>query len=149
MARRRPIDNSNPRQLTLDEWAETIGAERVANEASPRRASTRAASAPGRAARGGRTAKERLGATTGQANGQAPAAVKLLEMPGALLTRSHLRQLGLERRAVDAIFRALPVVALPGYSRPMIRVEQYRELVERNTFCDDRVRPMTRSPTHA
>jgi hypothetical protein len=50
------------------------------------------------------------------------AATELLETPGALLTRSHLRQLGLERRAVDAVFRALPVVAFPGYSRPMVRV---------------------------
>jgi len=71
--------------------------------------------------------------------------MKLLEMPGALLTRTHLRHLGLERRAVDAIFRALPVVALPGYSRPMIRVDQYVELVERFTYRDDRVRPTTQA----
>jgi hypothetical protein len=66
-------------------------------------------------------------------------------MPGALLTRTHLRELGLERRAVDAVFRALPVVAFPGYSRPMIRVEQYLELVEQFTYGDDRVRPMTQA----
>ena len=64
--------------------------------------------------------------------------------PGALLTRTHLRELGLERRAVDAVFRALPVVALPGYSRPMIRAEEYLALVEQHTYRDDRVRP-----THA
>ena len=29
-------------------------------------------------------------------------------------------RLGLERRAVDAVFRALPVVVLPGYSRPLV-----------------------------
>lgn len=69
------------------------------------------------------------------------AAIELLAMPDALLTRTHLRELGLERRAVDAVFRAVPVVALPGYSRPMVRVEDYRALVERNTFRDDRVRP--------
>lgn len=51
------------------------------------------------------------------------AAAELLETHGALLTRTHLRDLGLERRAVDAVFRALPVVAIPGYSRPMIRAE--------------------------
>ncbi len=67
---------------------------------------------------------------------------ELLDTPGALLNRSHLRELGLERRAVDAVFRALPVVALPGYSRPLIRAEQYLELVEHNTFCGDRVRPI-------
>jgi hypothetical protein len=72
---------------------------------------------------------------------QRPSAAELLETPGALLTRSHLRGLGLERRAIDAVFRALPVVALPGYSRPMIRAEQYLELVEQYTYGDDRVRP--------
>lgn len=46
-----------------------------------------------------------------------PTATDLLETPGALLTRTHLRELGFERRAVDAVFRELPVVALPGYSR--------------------------------
>ena len=51
-----------------------------------------------------------------------------------MLTRSHLRELGLERRAVDAVFRALPVVALPGYSRPMVRVQDYLDLVACNTF---------------
>jgi hypothetical protein len=70
-----------------------------------------------------------------------PAATELLETPGALLTRTHLRELGLERRAVDAVFRALPVVALPGYSRPMIRAEQYLELLDESTYDDDRVRP--------
>jgi hypothetical protein len=69
-------------------------------------------------------------------------AVDLLKTPGALLTRTHLRGLGLERRAVDAVFRTLPVVALPGYSRPMVRVEDYVELIECNTYRDDRVRPM-------
>ena len=67
---------------------------------------------------------------------------ELLDTPGALLNRSHLRELGLERRAVDAVFRALPVVALPGYSRPLIRAEQYLELVEHHTFRGDRVRPI-------
>jgi hypothetical protein len=69
------------------------------------------------------------------------AAAQLLETPDALLTRSHLRALGLERRAVDAVFRALPVVALPGYSRPMIRAHDYVELVADNTYRGDRVRP--------
>jgi len=70
-----------------------------------------------------------------------PSAAELLETPGALLTRSHLRGLGLERRAVDAVFRVLPVVALPGYSRPMIRAEEFLELVDQCTYRDDRVRP--------
>ena len=69
----------------------------------------------------------RAGAEAEQSTSHHPAATELLETPGALLTRTHLRELGLERRAVDAVFRTLPVVALPGYSRPMIRAEQYLE----------------------
>jgi hypothetical protein len=69
-----------------------------------------------------------------------PTAAELLATPGALLTRSHLRELGLGRRAVDAVFRALPVVVLPGYSRPLVRAADYLELVERSTYRDDRVR---------
>jgi hypothetical protein len=70
-----------------------------------------------------------------------PTAADLLETPGALLTRTHLRELGLERRAVDAVFRALPVVALPGYSRPLIRASDYRTLLDSSTYNGDRVRP--------
>jgi hypothetical protein len=72
-------------------------------------------------------------------------AERLLELPDALLTRSHLRALGLERRAIDAVFRALPVVALPGYSRPLIRARDYLELVAANTYRGDRVRPIASS----
>lgn len=70
-----------------------------------------------------------------------PSPTQLLETPGALLTRSHLRELGLERRAVDAVFRTLPVVALPGYSRPLVRAEDYLALVSDSTYRGDRVRP--------
>ena len=69
-----------------------------------------------------------------------PPATELLATPGALLSRSDLRELGLERRAVDAVFRALPVVVLPGYSRPLVRVADYLELVERCTYDGTRVR---------
>ena len=64
-----------------------------------------------------------------------------LNMPAALLSRTDLRELGLPRRAVDAVFRELSVVVLPGYSRPMVRVRDYVELVESSTYTDDRVRP--------
>ena len=76
-------------------------------------------------------------------NGQMerPSTSELLTKPDALLNRSHLRELGLERRAVDAVFRALPVVVFPGYSRPMVRVCDYLELVRRSTYDDSRVRP--------
>lgn len=70
-----------------------------------------------------------------------PSASELLRTDGALLARGHLRELGLERRAVDAVFRALDVVVLPGYSRPMIRAADYVALVERSTYGQDRVRP--------
>jgi hypothetical protein len=69
-----------------------------------------------------------------------PSAVERLERPDAFLSRSDLRELGLERRAVDAVFRACPVVCLPGYSRPLVRVEDYRALIEASTYSGDRVR---------
>lgn len=70
-----------------------------------------------------------------------PSPVELLSTPGALLTRSDLRELGLERRAVDAVFRSLPVVVLPGYSRPQVKVADYLELIESCTYRDgERVR---------
>jgi hypothetical protein len=69
-----------------------------------------------------------------------PTAAQLLATSEALLTRSDLRELGLERRAIDAVFRVLPVVVLPGYSRPMIRSEDYQHLLEASTHRDDRVR---------
>jgi hypothetical protein len=47
--------------------------------------------------------------------------------------RSGTRDLGLERRVVDAVFRACPVVALPGYSRPVLRVRDYLVLLEEST----------------
>jgi hypothetical protein len=119
-------DSAAPRQLTLDDWAEVM-------QAQPRKTSSddRQSVVSSRAA----------DAAAHEPSRHQPAATELLEMPGALLTRTHLRELGLERRAVDAVFRALPVVALPGYSRPLIRADQYLELVERFTYDDDRVRP--------
>jgi hypothetical protein len=35
-------------------------------------------------------------------------------------------------------------VALPGYSRPMVKAEDYRALLDRCTYRDDRVRPYAR-----
>jgi hypothetical protein len=70
-----------------------------------------------------------------------PTAEQLLQRPHALLTRSHLRELGLERRAVDAVFRKLDCVFLDGYSRPMVKVVDYLALIEQQTYGKDRVRP--------
>lgn len=70
-----------------------------------------------------------------------PSAVERLGNPDAVLTRSDLRELGYERRAVDAIFRACPVQVWEGYSRPMILVSDFLEWRERSTYRGDRVRP--------
>lgn len=67
-------------------------------------------------------------------------AVDLLTRRGTLLTRGHLRELGLERRAIDAVFRACPTVVIPGYSRPLIRVEDFQRCLDENTYKDNRVR---------
>jgi hypothetical protein len=55
--------------------------------------------------------------------------------------RGDLRELGLERRAIEAVFRACPIVAFPGYARPLIRVADYLQLVDASTYRGDRVRP--------
>ena len=71
-----------------------------------------------------------------------PTAAQLLENPHGVLTRSDLRSLGHERRAVDAIYRALPVVSIDGYARPMVRVADYLRLMAESTYSGgDRVRP--------
>jgi len=69
-----------------------------------------------------------------------PSAADLLETPGALLTRTHLRELGLGRSAIDAVFRSCEVVVFPGSSRPHVRREDYLALVEASSYDDDRVR---------
>jgi hypothetical protein len=68
-----------------------------------------------------------------------PSPAERLANPEAILTRTDLRELGYERRAVDAVFRSVPVVALPGYSRPVIRVRDYLALLEESTH-DGRTR---------
>jgi hypothetical protein len=71
-----------------------------------------------------------------------PTPADRLADPHAVLSRGDLHELGYERRAVDAIFRACPVVVLPGYSRPLIRVADYLELIEASRFDGrTRVRP--------
>jgi hypothetical protein len=58
----------------------------------------------------------------------------------AFLSRSDLRELGFERRAIDAVFRACPIVAIPGYSRPLIRVADYQDFIAAHTYSGNRVR---------
>jgi hypothetical protein len=69
-----------------------------------------------------------------------PTLVELLDTPGALLTRSHLRDLGLGRAAIDAVFRELPIVVFPGSTRPHVRREDYLRLVESSTYDASHVR---------
>ena len=69
-----------------------------------------------------------------------PPAADLLETRGALLTRSHLRELGLGRSTIDAIFRQLPVIVFPGSSRPHIRADDYLALLKQSTYDETRVR---------
>lgn len=138
MARAHPEPTSAPRQLTLDDWAAEVA--RTSHAASEnRRAEAAHIDAPAEQNRPERDARTEA-AVDAEARHHA-VATELLETPGALLTRTHLRELGLERRAIDAVFRKLPVVALPGYSRPMISAEKYLELIDEHTYCDDRVRP--------
>jgi hypothetical protein len=76
-----------------------------------------------------------------------PLAVERLANPAAFLSRSDLRALGLERRAVDAVFRACPVVSFPGYSRTLIRVADFAHFIDENTYDADRVRPANGAQT--
>jgi hypothetical protein len=64
-----------------------------------------------------------------------------LANPDAVLSRTDLRELGWQRRAVDALFRACPTIILPGYSRPVVRVSDYLNLIREHTYNGrDRVR---------
>jgi hypothetical protein len=73
-------------------------------------------------------------------SGRPPAPAERLANPEAFLSRTDLRELGLERRAVDAVFRDLRVVVLPGYSRPLVRVADFLELLDRSTYDGGQVR---------
>jgi hypothetical protein len=63
-----------------------------------------------------------------------PSAVDLLDQGTGLLNRTDLRELGLERRAVDPVFRALPTAHLPRPPRPLIRVEDSHALIAERTY---------------
>ena len=59
-----------------------------------------------------------------------------------LLDRKTLgEELGVTRAVVDAIFRSVPVVALPGLRKPMVRREDVLRLLEESTYRDgERIR---------
>jgi hypothetical protein len=68
-------------------------------------------------------------------------AAQLLETEGALLDRRALAELGLQRRSIDHVFQALPVVALPDVRRAYIRADDFRRYLDEHTYRGDRVRP--------
>jgi hypothetical protein len=73
-----------------------------------------------------------------------PSPAELLADPEAFLLRTDLTRLGFGRRAVDAAFRHCPVIHIPDYDRPMIRVRDFLAFIEAATYDDrrgDRVRP--------
>jgi hypothetical protein len=72
---------------------------------------------------------------------RAPSARELLEQSTGYLTRSHLRELGLPRAAIDAVFKKLDVYFIDGYSRPMVQVEDYLALMAESRYGPERVRP--------
>jgi hypothetical protein len=58
-----------------------------------------------------------------------------------LVDRKQLAaETGLGRAAIDAVFRALPVVVIPGVRKVHVRREDVAALLEANTFHGDRVR---------
>jgi hypothetical protein len=69
-----------------------------------------------------------------------PSPAERLGNPDAFLSRTDLRELGLDRRAVDAVFRHCPTVNIPGYSRPLILVRDYLRALDGWTYRDDRPR---------
>jgi hypothetical protein len=68
-----------------------------------------------------------------------------LDLPEALLSRTDLAALGLPRRAADAVFRECGkrdgVVILPGYSRALVRVAAYRDVIAEATYREGDVWP--------
>jgi hypothetical protein len=69
-----------------------------------------------------------------------PSPAERVTNPDAVLSRTDLRELGYERRAVDAIFRACPVEVWPGYARPLIRVADFQAWRQRCRYDGSRIR---------
>ena len=62
-------------------------------------------------------------------------------LPSLLDRKALAQELGVTRAVVDAIFRQVPVVALPGLRKPMVRREDVLRLLEESTYRDgERVR---------
>jgi hypothetical protein len=74
-----------------------------------------------------------------------PSARELLEQGSGYLTRSHLRELGLPRAAIDALLKKLDNYFIEGYTRPMVKVEDFIVLMAASAYGRDRVRPTVTS----
>jgi hypothetical protein len=59
-----------------------------------------------------------------------PSAAELVQLPGALLNREHLRTLGLHDRDVDRLMRSAEVVVFPGSRRVFVAAEYARAWLE-------------------
>jgi hypothetical protein len=73
-----------------------------------------------------------------------PSIEELLERPHAHLRKRDLYELGHTRRQIDAIFRALDLVYITGYSKPTILAGDYLALIKRCTYGNDAVHPSRR-----
>ena len=117
MTTRRGTDGTHPRrkttpdQLSLEDWHETLAApSSAAKQPSPDRGETAVDAR-----------RHQIGAGASRDPGRAAHA----NAPARARARTSCGRRRLPR---------LPVVALPGYSRPMIRAEEYLELVARSTY---------------
>lgn len=60
----------------------------------------------------------------------------------ALVDRKQLAaETGLSRAAVDAVFRSVPVVCLPGLRKTFVRRDDVERLIADSTYGAGRVRP--------
>jgi hypothetical protein len=74
-------------------------------------------------------------------------AAELLAQRVGVLDSTHLAELGYSRRAMEALWRDIPLLDVPSFGRPLIPVEAYLAFLAGNTYCDrcgDRVRPSRR-----
>jgi hypothetical protein len=72
--------------------------------------------------------------------GDSTALAERLNSPDAVLTSTDLRQLGYPRRAIDQIWRGCKTVNLPGFSRPMVRVADFRRFIAEHSDDGAQVR---------
>jgi hypothetical protein len=63
------------------------------------------------------------------------------DLPALIDRKTLAAETGLTRAAVDAVFRAVPVVVLPGCRKVFARREDVRRLLEESTFTGAMVRP--------